>query len=240
MYKLILSISLFTFSSWSFAEMSFEQELKSNCAKVKQHAQLGKKFYDQKQYSKAIDSFKQQAAWSAFCDMHHEDTGIKFSEQAISTAYNNVGLSYAKLGKTEWARAWFSVYPDTKNSQFNLQQLAAPKKSATLAGTYVQHAGFGEWNTITVKRNQNAYKIEFNGFYMGIQSLIYGPNIGEFETQMPFNKNHTEFRLDDCLINLKFGFNAKQGQYIQADTKNMMSCGFGHNVSAYGMFLKVE
>lgn len=240
MYKLILTMGLFTLSSWSFAEMSFEQELKFNCGKVKHHAQLGKKFYDQKQYQKALEPFQQQAAWAAFCDMHYEDGGVKFSEQAISTAFNNVGLSYAKLGKIDWARAWFSIYPNAKNSQFNLQQLDLPKKSASWAGKYVQHAGFGQWSTFTVKRNQSAYQIEFNGLYMGNRSLVYGPNMGEFETHMPLKKNQVLFRLEDCQIDLKFGFNAKQGQYIQANTQNMMHCGFGHNVSVYGTFFKVE
>jgi hypothetical protein len=240
MYKSLLSIGLFSLSTLSFADSAFEQELRSGCSKVQSYANNGKKFYDQKQYQKAIAQFEQQAAWSSFCALNVEDGGTAFSEAHITTAFNNVGLSYAKLGKPQWARAWFSVYPEAKSSQFNLKQLPTPKKSTNLAGKYVRYAGFGQWNTIEVKRASNAYQIEFNGLYMGLRSLIYGPNVGEFSTPMSLNKAQANYRVEDCRIDLKFGFSAKQGQYIQVDETNMMSCGFGHNVSAEGLYLKVE
>ena len=240
MNKIILSFSLLALSSTTFAEMSYEQEVLLNCSKVKNYANVGKKLYDQKQYQKALEPFKQQAKWSSFCEVNSEESGVSFSDQAISTAFNNVGLTYSKLGKYGWARAWFSAFPEMKATQFNLKQLPTPTQSTNLAGKYVQHAGFGEWNTITVKRLQNAYQIEFNGLYMGARSLINGPNSGEFSTRMPLQKNQASFREDDCKIDLKFGFNNKQGQYIQANTQNMMSCGFGMNVSAEGVYLKVE
>ncbi|NHC03085.1 hypothetical protein G9F31_04790 [Acinetobacter sp. 187] len=240
MNKVIFSLSLLAFSSGAFAEMSFEQELRTQCNRVKSNALLGKQLYDQKNYQKALIPFQQQAAWSSFCEINREESGVSFSEQAISTAFNNVGLTYAKLGQYGWARAWFSVFPEIKSTQFNVRQLPNPTQSASWAGTYVQHAGFGQWNTITVKRIKNAYDIEFNGLYMGTRSLIYGPNMGEFRTQMPLKNTQAAYRVEDCKVDLKFGFDAKQGSFVQVKETNIMSCGFGHNVSAQGMYLKVE
>ena len=240
MYKSLLSIGLLSLSMLTFADSYFEKELRSGCSKVQSYANNGKKFYDQKQYQKAIEQFKQQAAWSSFCAMNVEDGGTAFSERDITTAFNNVGLSYAKLGNPQWARAWFSVYPKAQSSQFNLKQLPAPEKPKNLAGKYVRYAGFGEWNTIEVKRTSNAYQIEFNGFYMGLRSLIYGPNLGGFSTRMPLNKIQTNYSVEDCKIDLKFQFSAQSGQQIVVNSSNPMSCGFGHNVSADGMYLKVE
>lgn len=240
MYKSLCSIGILSLSTLTFADSDFEKELRIGCNQVKSYANNGKKFYDQKQYQKAIEQFKQQAAWSSFCELNRDEAKISFSEHAITTAFNNVGLSYGKLGRPQWARAWFSVYPEAQSSQFNLKQLPAPQKSANLAGKYVRHAGFGQWNTIEVKQAANTYHIEFNGLYMGLRSLIYGPNLGGFNTTMPLNKTRANYSVEDCKIDLKFGFNAKQGQYIQVDETNIISCGFGHNVSAQGTYLKVE
>lgn len=240
MNKGISIIGLILFSSTALAETSFENELRLNCAKVQSYASSGKKFYDQKQYKKALEFFKKQAMWSSFCEMNTEESGFSFSEQSISTAFNNVGLSYVKLGQYGWARAWFSVYPEMKNSQFNLKKLPVETQSSNFAGEYVKHAGFGQWKTITVKRTHQVYDIKFNGLYMGARSLIYGPNIGTFNTQMPLNKINALYRLDDCKINLKFGFNSKYGEHIQVDETNNISCGFGNNVSANGIYSKVK
>ena len=240
MHKYIFVIGLLTLSSSTWAEMTFEQELRSNCAKVKNYAASGKKFYDQKQYQKALEPFKQQAMWSSFCEINKDENGVSFSKQAIGTAFNNVGLTYAKLGQYAWARAWFSVFPELKNTQFNLQQLPAPTNTKNLIGTYVRHAGFGQWKTIQVTRNKNAYEIKFNGLYMSSRSLIYGPNIGIFYTKMPLQKTEAVYRVRECKIDLKFGFNTKLGQHVQVTETNEMDCGFGHNVSAEGIYLKVE
>src|SRR5690606_2233756 len=240
MYKSLFSIGLLILSTLTFADSEFEKELHSGCSQVQNYANNGKKFYDQKQYQKAIEQFTQQAAWSSCCAMNVEDGGTAFSERDITTAFNNVGLSYAKLGNPQWARAWFSVYPKAQSSQFNLKQLPAPEKPKNLAGKYVRYAGFGQWNTMEVKRTSNTYQIEFNGLYMGLRSLIYGPNLGEFSTSMPLNKAQANYSVEDCKIDLKFQFSARNGQQIVVNSSNPMSCGFGHNVSADGMYLKVE
>ncbi len=219
MYKSLCCIGILTLSTLTFADSDFEKELRTSCSKVKSYANNGKKFYDQKHYQQAIAQFKQQAAWSSFCEMNRDEAKTSFSEQAITTAFNNVGLSYSKLGKPQWARAWFSVYPDAKSSQFNLKQLPPPKKDTQLAGTYVQHAGFGAWSTLKIVKQQQHYA----------------------NTTMPLNKTQAQYRSEDCKIDISFGFDAKLGsRAVLKQNSGDSGCGFGHNVSAAGVFLKVE
>ena len=84
MYQSLLSIGLLSLSMLTFADSEFEKELYSGCSQVQNYANNGKKFYDQKQYQKAIAQFKQQAAWSSFCAMNVEDGGTAFSERDIT------------------------------------------------------------------------------------------------------------------------------------------------------------
>jgi hypothetical protein len=183
--QLALIITCASATTVSFAETSFEQELQQGCAKVKQYALNGKKLYDQKQYAKAVKQFEDQAAWAHFCQMNAEESGIKVTDREIEIANNNVGLSYAKLGKPQWAKVWFLRDEDSKISLYNLKQLPKPQITKDLQGTYVRANGFGQWDYITVKKQQNKYLINFEGYYFGIRGLIYGPNLGEFDTTMP-------------------------------------------------------
>ena len=236
------TISVFlSFSSTQAAEWNYEQELQQGCGKLKQYARLGKQYYDQKQYAKALTQFEDQAAWSHFCQINADESGVHVTDREIEIANNNVGLTYAKLGKPLWARAWFLRNPDSKMSQFNLSQLPPIKTSSALTGTYVSPNGFGQWDTITVQKQKNSYQIEFEGYYFGLRGLIYGPNLGSFETQMPLQQKKAVYRYEDCRIDLVFKTDSKQGQQIVVDEQqNTSGCGFGHNVSASGTYMKVE
>ena len=238
--KSIFLITSLIFSSLSYAEFSYEQELKQGCGKIKQYRQSGQKFYQQKNYQKALDAFQNQASWSAFCLSQEDESGIQISEKEVDIANNNVGLTYAKLAKPLWARAWFQINAQSKTSQFNLKQLPAPKKQTDLSGQYVNYAGYGAWNYITVKKLNQKYDIEFEGVYMGLRSLIYGPNLGQFETTMPLN--HKKATTQECTIDLTFGFNDQVGNFVSVNQQqNLSDCGyFGHNVSANGIYQKVE
>ena len=249
MIKMISSMTLCTIgllvTPSSHAEISFEQALQQGCAKVKQYASTGKKFYDQKQYKKALAQFKNQASWSQFCMMNTDETSIQITERDVAIAYNNIGLSYAKMNQPMWARAWYLLNirneVEPKSTRFNLKQLPTPKPSTDLSGLYVRYAGLGEWNHLTVKKNKTSYQIEFEGLYMGIRSLIYGPNIGKFDTTMPLSKNQTVYRDEDCLIDLNFKSDTTSGNSIKVTQHDGASgCGFGHNVYADGVYLKVE
>lgn len=232
---------LLSFSNTQAAELDYTQQLQQGCGKLKQYARLGKQYYDQKQYAKALTQFEDQAAWSHFCQINAEESGVNVTDRDIEIANNNVGLTYAKLGKPLWARAWFLRNPDSKMSQFNLSQLPKMQQSTSLVGTYVAKNGFGQWDTITVKKLKNAYQIEFEGYYFGLRGLIYGPNLGSFDTQMPLQQKKVVYRYEDCQIQLNFATNAKLGQKIVVEEQqNASGCGFGHNVSASGTYLKVE
>ncbi len=228
-------------STSSFAESSFAEELQQGCAKVKQYAQQGKKLYDQKQYAKAVKQFEDQAAWAHFCKLNADESGIQVSDRDIEIANNNVGLSYAKLGKPQWARVWFLRNKDSKTSQYNLKQLPKPQITKDLQGTYVRANGFGQWDYIKVSKKQNKYEIDFDGYYFGLRGLIYGPNMGQFDTNMPVTSKQASYRYEDCTIKLQFLNDLQNGQKIEVEQNNGDStCGFGHNVYAGGTFYKVE
>lgn len=227
------------------AELSYEQELQQGCAKLKQYANNGKKLYDQKQYKKALEQFKNQASWSQFCMLNADDTTVKVSDRDVAIAYNNVGLTYAKMNQPLWARAWYLLNIrdeiEPQSTRFNLQQLPKPKPSTDLSGQYVRYAGFGEWNYLTVKNNKTSYQIEFDGLYMGIRSLVYGPNMGEFDITMPLSKKQAVYRYEDCKIDLNFKSDTTSGNSIKVTQSDGNSgCGFGHNVYADGVYFKVE
>ena len=239
--QLALIITCASATTVSFAETSFEQELQQGCAKVKQYALNGKKLYDQKQYAKAVKQFEDQAAWAHFCQMNAEESGIKVTDREIEIANNNVGLSYAKLGKLQGARVWFLRDEDSKISLYNLKQLPKPQITKDLLGSYVRANGFGQWDYITVKKQQNKYLINFEGYYFGIRGLIYGPNLGEFDTTMTITAKQANYHYEDCQIKLQFTNDTNNGQKIEVEQKDSeSSCGFGHNVYAGGTFYKVE
>jgi len=98
MLKYPFLIGLLTVSTLASADETFEQELRQGCAKVKISANAGKKFYDQKQYQKALEQFQYQATWSSFCLMNQPESGVFLTERDVEIANNNVGLSYSKLG----------------------------------------------------------------------------------------------------------------------------------------------
>ncbi|MBK0063544.1 MULTISPECIES: hypothetical protein [unclassified Acinetobacter] len=230
----------FLMSPLTFAELSFEQELQQGCAKVKSDAALGKKYYDQKQYNKAVPYFERQAAWTQFCQFNEDQNSTHFSDRDVELAHNNVGLTYAKLGKPLWARAWFLRSPSAKISQYNLKQLKLPKVSNTVEGLYVRSAGYGQWSTIKISKTAKTYKLAFDGYYFGLRGLIYGPNMGSFETRMPFSANQASYRYEDCKIDLKLGQD-QYGRKIEVQqNENNSGCGFGHNVYAGGTYYQVE
>ncbi|CEI52445.1 hypothetical protein [Acinetobacter bereziniae] len=225
----------------SYAADYVDPNVKQGCAKLSQYRKLGQKFYDQKNYKKALDQFQKQASWSDFCQsVGQEETGIQVSDNDIDIANNNVGLTYSKLNQPLWARAWFQIKP-TKTSQFNLKKLAVPQANNDFTGEYVSYAGFGEWNRVNVKKRDQKYHIEFTGLWMGPRSLIYGPNIGEFETEMPLQAKKASYRYKNCRIAINFTYSPSLGNFIEVEQlTEQTDCGFGMNVSSTGYYQKVE
>lgn len=220
------------------AESSFAQELQHGCAQVKSYAHSGKRYYDRQQYPQALTQFKHQAAWSAFCLINMPESNIQITQRDVEVANNNVGLTYLKLKQPQWARAWFLRDPESKISQFNLKQLPARVQSTAhdLSGYYVYPSGLGQWNSLTVEKNKSNYSIHFEGYYFGLRGLIYGPNMGTFNIDMPLKSDLAQFQTDGCKIQLQF----QNNRIMVTQDGDAADCGFGHNVYAAGDYLKVE
>lgn len=108
------------------------------------------------------------------------------------------------------------------------------------------YAGLGFWQSYTVKAQANQqYQIHFEGLYFGLNGLLYGPNLGEYEYQGKIQNRQSTWTDPDplehdfCRIQLTF-----QGDQLYATTTTNgspdSSCGFGHNVSADGQYIKVS
>lgn len=220
---------------------SNDAEIIEECQRITQYANQGAKFYQQKNYLQALKMFKQQAARTDFCSYHEDITKKSISLDQIATAYNNVGLSYTKLGQPRWARAWFEILPEAKKSQHNLSKLPAIQPNKDKTGLYVRYSGQAEWNTLEITDNKDHYNIQFYGVRMGIMALLYGPNMGEFQTTMPKNASTATYQYEDCVIKLNFLTPDAKGNRIQVtQNQNESGCGFGFGVYADGNYDKVE
>jgi hypothetical protein len=215
-----------------------EQQLQTDCKKISSYATAGQKAYQSGDYAKARDSFIEQVGWSESCQL---------SDSAIATAYNNVALTYIKQKDFLKARVWLLIDEHDKKSQYNLGLIKTElaKLSTDLqsnpknpVGEYWQYAGKGAWNSITVIRKDQQYQISFAGLYMGLMAMYYGPNMGEFETLSPINNGKAIYQDQEygngCLIEMRF-----KADRVELD-KKLNECGFGHNVYADGVFLRVE
>lgn len=234
----LLPLLLMSLSPFAYAER--DALIIDSCKQLNTYASSGAKTYQKKNYQTALKSFKQQAAWTHFCALNEDVTAKPISREQLATAYNNVGLTYAKLNQPKWARAWYQIIADSPKSQFNLKQLPNTTTSSNKKGIYVRYAGQGAWNTVEVFDQNDHYQIGFAGLRMGIYAMIYGPNMGDFTIKMPKDAHQVEYHYENCIINLSFKKNQTQ-EYIditqnQADAE----CGFGFGVYADGQYTKVE
>lgn len=215
-----------------------EAQMDADCKKIAGYAAAGQKAYNQGNYGKAREAFQDQVGWSESCQL---------SDSAIATAYNNVALTYIKQKDFLKARAWLLLDAKDKKSQYNLGLIK--NGLATLAnskgpagkewqGEYWQYAGKGAWNTVGVTAKNGQYQIEFSGLYMGMMSMYYGPNMGEFSLSSPIKNGKAVYSDKDygdgCQIDIQFKADSVQLTSTHSD------CGFGHNVYADGEFIKVS
>jgi tetratricopeptide (TPR) repeat protein len=227
----MLGILLSVISLQAVAKID-EPDIHRDCQQADSYATLGAKAYQQGDYARARDIFRDQVAWSEFCH---------FPKNAIITAYNNIALSYFHQNEFRKAKAWLQLAPDDKKSQFNLAQVAEKLAGQTTAltptGEYWQYAGMGSWNIVSVTKLSQGYHIEFNGVYMGQMALYYGPNTGEFSTDSDIDAqqavyHQTEEQGGQCDVTLHF-----HSESVSLTTHG--NCGFGHNVRAAGEFWRV-
>lgn len=213
-----------------------EPDIKADCLKTGFYASAGKAAYQQGNFTRAQDLFRDQVAWSEFCHLPASVT---------ATAYNNIALTYLHQGQYGKAKAWLSLAPQDRKTQFNLEKieskLLVEPISEQPAGLYWQYAGQGSWNTVEIKPEESQYVIRFRGMFMGAMSLYYGPNTGDFSTMTAIINHQAVYHSindvnaegADCTVTMSLS-----GQNLHM--KTVGDCGFGENVQATGQYMKVE
>ncbi|MBS4714096.1 tetratricopeptide repeat protein [Aeromonas caviae] len=228
-------------SFFSYAAESGSEIEKEMCAKLPEVIKKGNQSYKAGEYAKARDYFTEQVSLSEGCGYFYG----KPDQTATITAYNNVALSYIKEGDKLKALAWLSLAPNDKKSKFNyglLKSMPAPV-GPDMVGTYWQYAGFGSWNVASVEKQGNGYLISLNLLYFGLMGLAYGPNIGDISQVVTMKDDKGLIKLTgeegNCEISIKFI--DKDNGMLKLDTNpERKECGFGHNVYAYGDFIRVS
>ncbi|MFC5706290.1 tetratricopeptide repeat protein [Aeromonas eucrenophila] len=235
---LTLYISANFFANAVEPDSELEKEM---CAKLPVVIKKGGESYKTGEYAKARDYFTEQVSLSEGCGYVYG----KPDQAATITAYNNVALSYIKEGDKLKALAWLSLAPNDKKSKFNYGLLKSMTASVgpDMVGTYWQYAGFGSWNVASVEKQGNDYLISLNLLYFGLMGLAYGPNIGDISQVVTMKDDEGLIKLTgeegNCEISIKFI--EKDHGILRFDTnQNKNECGFGHNVYAYGDFIRVS
>lgn len=230
------ALLLLLISGTVHAEIS-EQQFVADCAKIPDYARQGEQLYKAKNYAGAREAFEKQVTWSESC---------RLDSKAIATAYNNVALTWMREGEWRKARAWLMIKPDDRKSVYNLglikDKLAALPAPSTAAGEYWNYAGMGTWETLIIKplKNKSDFQVDFQGYYLGMMAIYYGPNMGEFSEKVTLKDNAGVIALREgdyihCDISLTVSPDA-----IDVKTDDPSQCGFGANVSADGRYLRVD
>jgi tetratricopeptide (TPR) repeat protein len=226
------------------AEIS-EAEIAADCAQISQYAQQGEAFYKAKNYAKAREAFEQQAAWQEQCDVGKQ----VFHDDLLATAYNNVALTWIRQGEYRKAQAWLAIMPDDKKSKYNLaliqDKLNTLPKPTSPAGEYWLYAGRSTFQILTLKPLTNhTYQADWQGASFGLMGLYSGPNIGEFSEVVALQNGKGDIAIreinDDkpCILALAQSLDGEQCTIEKNDDDS--ECGFGHNVSADGTYLRVD
>lgn len=220
-----------------------DAQMAADCAKIADYASQGERAYKAKAYDKALEAFEEQAAWLEQCELGKDNP----NDVLLATAYNNVALAWIRQGEYRKARAWLSIMPDDAKSKYNLariqDKLQALPKPASAAGEYWQYAGRSQWEVITLKpQGGSNWLAEWSGYYFGLMGLYSGPNLGDFSEKVTLKNGKGEILLREegisqCTISLHLDSDL---QALTMQTDDATNCGFGHNVSADGTYLRVD
>ncbi|MGN5030037.1 tetratricopeptide repeat protein [Aeromonas rivipollensis] len=226
---------------FSYATESGDDIEKEMCAKLPAIIKKGNESYRAGQYAEAREHFTEQVSLSEGCGYIYGNP----DKAATITAYNNVALSYIKEGDKLKALAWLSLAPNDKKSKFNYGLLKDMSVSIgpDMVGTYWGYAGLGSWNVASVEKQGNDYLISLNLLYFGLRGMAYGPNMGEISQIVTMKGDEGLIKLTgeegNCEISIKFI--DKDNGILKVDTNpDRKECGFGHNVYAYGDFIRVS
>lgn len=214
----------------------------SACQQLLPQKKLGERAYAQQRYAAALAAFKQQAALSDYCAFNADESPVAVSERQRVIAYNNVGLSYAKLGKPLWALAWYQIAPTSRESQYNRAQLTPIKRNTAIGGIYVKYASQGAWSRIEIKPINHHYNLTWVGLNMKANGLIMGPNLGNLSLDAAKTQQVWRYTSGNCQIDFHLNGYTPLGQRrILVQSKgNLDDCGFGHGVVAQGEYVQVE
>lgn len=218
-----------------------EAQIEADCAKISRYAKQGEAFYKAKNYPKAREAFEQQAAWQEQCDVGDQDR--------LATAYNNVALTWIRQGEYRKAQAWLAIMPDDKKSKYNLSliqvKLDALPKPSSLTGEYWRYARLSTFQILKLKLlKDDAYQADWEGVYFGLMGLYYGPNLGDFSEVVTLKNGEGDIVLSEsddaepCILSLTQSSDGN-GLTIK-QSSDSRHCGFGHNVSADGEYLRVD
>lgn len=220
-----------------------QAQIAADCAKISDYAKKGEQFYQAKNYPKAREAFEEQVGWLEQCEWQKD----KPNTALIATAYNNVALTWIRQNEYRKALAWLQIMPEDKKSVYNLSRiqdkLQALAKPTSAAGEYWQYAGRGSWEVLTLKpKGKETYLAEWAGYYFGMMAMYYGPNLGEFAEKVTIKSGKGAIRIaeegiSECTVSLTL---APDAQSLELNTDAPMNCGFGHNVSADGKYLRVK
>ncbi|ROP62726.1 hypothetical protein EDF81_1233 [Enterobacter sp. BIGb0383] len=220
-----------------------EAQIAADCAKISDYAKQGEQFYKAKNYPKAREAFQQQAAWLEQCEWPKDNP----NKALMATAYNNIALTWVRQGDYRKAQAWLQIMPEDKKSVYNLSRiqdkLRALPKPASAAGEYWQYVGRGLWEILTLKpEGKHTYLAGWEGYHFGLMGMYSGPNLGEFAQKVTIKAGKGAIRIAEegiyeCTISLTL---APDAQSLELKTDDPTNCGFGHNVSADGTYLRVK
>ncbi|MFM1685585.1 tetratricopeptide repeat protein [Aeromonas salmonicida] len=242
-FKLILMVLTVYVSAPFFADAaeSGDDVEKEMCAKLPAIIKKGNESYRSGEYAKARGYFTEQVSLSEGCGYAYG----KPDKASTITAYNNVALSYIKEGDKLKALAWLSLAPNDKKSKFNYGLLKNMPSSVgeDMVGTYWGYAGLGGWNVASVEKQGDGYLVSLNLLYFGLRGMAYGPNIGDISQVVTITDGKGFITLTgeegNCEISIKFS--DKDNGILKVDTNpDKNECGFGHNVYAYGDFIRVS
>jgi len=216
-----------------------EQRIEADCRKIASYSARGGEHYRRGDYAKARALYEEQAAWSESCQL---------DDVRIATAYNNVALTHIREGSLLKARAWLRLMPEDGKSLYNLgligDRLPAAREAVSAApeGEYWRYAGKSLWNRIRISREGRGHRLDFEGYYPGVMAMYYGPNLGEFSAPLAFANGRARHSMaaggDDDGLDCVYEF-ALEADALLVSRVSGSQCGFGHNVSAEGTYLKV-
>lgn len=243
MKKIVLgTLALMALPFAAQAELT-EAQMAADCAKISDYAKKGEQLYQAKNYPKAREAFEAQAGWLEQCEWPKDNP----NKALIATAYNNVALTWIRQGEYRKAQAWLEIMPEDKKSVYNMSRiqdkLQALPKPTSPAGEYWQYAGRGIWEVLTLKpEGKETYLADWAGYYFGIMGMYYGPNLGEFTETVSIKGGKGTIRIheegiSECKISLDLSPDAES---LTLSTDDSSNCGFGHNVSADGKYLRVK